>query len=150
MKKKINFLKIIFILICLLMVSWLILFVVRNKKEMCKTFDFEEVLLEVNLSTNNSFSSLESSEIFKFMPMIFEEGDNYIFAIDKNTGDYFLLAENLNENQMFDLKSFIDTSNQLHDDKQIFFVERNNYVYAIYSSKYQYFIDGIIRNYIYC
>lgn len=142
-----------FIWIPILLFGLLVLLLVlnnNNNKNSCNTFEFDDVLFQVNLATNDSFFKVDYSEVYKFMPVDFKPSDKFILATDIKKEEYFILGQNLTEKQMFDLKSFIDTNNNLYPEKSITLVEYDEYIYAIFSEKYDSFIEGIIRSYMYC
>lgn len=149
MKKYIKILWIPILIICLL-VSVLIIFLLNKDDKTECNFDMDDVLLQIDVVTNNSFYQLTLSEIFLFIPVDFNVDDKYVFAANKETGEYFLLAENLNEDQIFELKDFVETNNELYPNKLIKLEEYNKYIYVVCSKEYDSSIEGIIRSYIYC
>lgn len=145
-----SFLK--FIWIPILLSCLIILFIILNNKNKtsCNYFELEDVLFQINLVTNHSFTKVDYSDTLSFIPVDFDENDKFVFAVDNNQEEYFILGQNLTKMQKFDLKSYIDINNDLYSDKTIIFAEHNEYIYVISSDKYNSYIEGIIRSYIYC
>ncbi len=148
MKKKLS---IIIVAIIVLIIIFIVLIPKKELPSECADFELEEVLLEINLATGNRFNSLETKEISEKLPIGFLNETDYIFSYNiESDNEYFILARNLSENELFDLKNHIDTNNELYEDNQIKLVEIGIYVYAIWPSQYDSVIDGIIRSYIHC
>jgi len=151
MKKNMKFV-IFLILVCLIVCLFIVkLFLNTSKEETCNNFDLNDLVNEINLATNNSFTNLQNSNMSMYIPVSFTKDVNYIFlnTPEKET-EYFIIAQNLSENELLDLNDFVETNNKLYENNQIKMGTHGEYTYAIYSDRYNSIIEGIIRSYIYC
>lgn len=136
------------LIVCLLIINILM---GGTEEKKCNNFGLETLVNEINLATNNKFTNVLNDDMSMYVPVAFSTETNYIFSHSDEIGsDYFIIAQSLNESELFDLESFIKTHNRLYADKQIKIETHGEYTYAIFSEKYVSIIEGIIRNYIYC
>ena len=150
MKKNIKLLIIIVLLICLIVCILLTKYFINNTKlNECEDFKLEDIVLDVNMATDNNFLISNDNTMSLYIPMIFSENTDYIFAsIENSKDDYFLIAKDLNENEFFELESFVEIKKD--NDNQVKINKYNEYTYVIGSDDYESTIEGIIRSYIYC
>lgn len=150
MKKKTKILLIAILFICLVTSLLTVHFLNRqNNKKICPYFELDEVFLEINLVTNNSYL-LSNYEMSLYIPISFSLENNYVFAYDLQNPGYFLLAKDLDEQSKAELEDYVSTNNKLYPENKMKFGKNEQYTYIILSDKYDSVIEGIIRSYIFC
>ena len=153
MKKNIKFIIFALLLVCLILCLLIIKFCIKEPEiKKCNNFELETLVNEINLATNNKFIAPLDNAMSMYVPVVFSMETNYVFS--HRDGDiskeYFIIAQNLSETEMFDLESFVETNNGLYSDNQIKMETHGEYTYVIFSIEYDSIIEGIIRSYVYC
>ena len=121
-------------------------FVKQNSDSSCELFELDEVLLEINLATNNSFSIADLDVIIQYFPIDFNEESEYLFANNiELSKEYFVIVKNLSLEKLEELKKYVK-----FNTNEIVLGTHNEYTYIIFSETYNSTIEGIIRSYIYC
>lgn len=138
---------IIITLFCLLTCVLLAKFISNNKnKNTCGEFDFDDILLEINLATGNIFNNFEVGNFILPIPVEIENSEEYLVSynvFDEN--NYFAIVKNLDSINIANLKKYVESQ-----ENKIVFGEKNEYVYIIADSENEGAIEGIIRSFIYC
>lgn len=153
MKKNIKFIIFTLLLVCLILCLLIIKFCVKEPEtKNCNNFELETLVNEINLATNNKFAAPLDNDMSMYAPIVFSMETNYVFSHrdDDISRDYFIIAQNLGETEMFELENFVKTNNELYTDNQIKMETHGGYTYVIFSEEYDSIIEGIIRSYVYC
>lgn len=152
MKKNIKFIMIAILIVCLTSCILALVFLKKeSNKKICNDFEFSILAEEINMATNNNFLQSLDTNISQYIPVNISEEANHIFMHGEDLySDYFIIVQNLNESDYFDLENYVKTNNKLYKEKQIKFGTYGEYTYAIYSKQYASIIEGIIRSYVYC
>lgn len=124
----------------------LIIFNSDSNQNQTKDFAFGDILEEINLASNESFTEISQNQITTYLPLTFSTYDNLLFAIDvNNEKEYFLIATNLNYNDKAQIESLYLN---IPKDQSFIFYSKDKYVYVVKSEKYSYMIEGIMKSFI--
>ena len=124
----------------------LIIFNSDSNQNQTKDFAFGDILEEINLASNESFTEISQNQITTYLPLTFSTYDNLLFAIDvNNEREYFLIATNLNYNDKAQIESLYLN---IPKDQSFIFYSKDKYVYVVKSEKYSYMIEGIMKSFI--
>ena len=141
-KKKIMYVILVVCLVsCIIVVRFL---ESKNKQE--APINFDNLVIDVNMATNTAFITLDNYALSLDLLIDFDENTEFVYAANEDKTDYFIVARNLNKEEINEIETFVDMQKKLNE---IVKMEKNNdYIYLISSSEYSSTIDGIIRSYI--
>lgn len=117
------------------------------QKNNCEYFGFEDIIVEINSVTNNSFS--QGKELTSYFPVSLTKDIEYVFVVnDENEQEYFIIIRDISEKDLKEFKNALDLINI--DQKGLEIKQIGNYTYIISSIQNYSTIDGIIRSFSSC
>lgn len=149
MKKNKKILMFIVLLVSLLICVFALSLIKNNYKDsLCDKFDYESMLIDINVITQRNFQQIDILEISSYMPIDLLDEYNSIFYVDKEFDEYFAISKKVSAEKEKKLKDFIE--NEKKRNINIELGGNDTYTYIINSDRKSSTIEGIIRNYIYC
>lgn len=118
----------------------------NSDKQQVQAFPFGNILEEINLASNESFTEVPKNQITMYLPFDFSKNDNLLFAVDVNNNkEYFFITKSLESKEKIQIESLYQNT---PNEQNFIFYSDEEYIYIIKSEKYSYMIDGIIKSFI--